>query len=389
MSFMGRPLRVGINALFLLPGGIGGGEVYLRNVLRGIAEVDDFNEYFIYRNRETEFGFVPDQKNFHDRATQLPATFRPARILYEQTVLPLLGALDRLDAWYNPGSISPILAPAPSVTVIHDLQYARHPEYFRWFDLPFWKLLMPLSARRSKILVVDSSATEADVRTFYPWKHASQVIEIPLGVEPQFIKIAEDRALRERPSERYLLTASTSHPHKNFDNLLKAFAIFRETEPGYKLIVLGMKGFDAVRITELRKLLRLEESVVFTGWTDRATVYKYFLEADAFVFASKFEGFGLPLLEALTAGLPTACSRISPLTDLAGDAVRYFDPSDERDICEALLEICNDGSLRERCVSRGRSVAGEYSCARSSTRLVEQFVRAGTDDPMTQPLDTA
>ena len=111
--------------------------------------------------------------------------------------------------------------PCPQVTVFHDLQHKRHPEYFRWFDLPFWNFFLFWSAQVSRLLLADSAATSGDLTRYYRIPE-SRIRVVRLGVDPVFF----DLAARRRP-ERFLLAVSTLHPHKNLDGLLKAFAIFR------------------------------------------------------------------------------------------------------------------------------------------------------------------
>ena len=142
--------RIGINALYLIPGGVGGTEIYLRRLLTALAAIDSENEYFVFSNLETEGNLVPKQANFHWKPQAVHATFRPARILWEQFILPMEAGRYRLDVLFNPGFTAPLFAPCPCVTVFHDLQHKHHPEYFRWFDLPFWKLLLWVSAHRSR-----------------------------------------------------------------------------------------------------------------------------------------------------------------------------------------------------------------------------------------------
>ena len=137
-----RPLRIGINALYLIPGGVGGTEIYLRGLLAGLAEIDPVNEYFIFTNRETGSGLAPASANFQQVPQHVRAVRRSSRLLWEQTVLPIEAVKRKLDVMLNPGFTAPLLCPCPQVTVFHDLQHKRHPEYFRWFDLPFWRFFL-------------------------------------------------------------------------------------------------------------------------------------------------------------------------------------------------------------------------------------------------------
>src|SRR3954471_19335024 len=196
-------MRIGVNALYLIPGGVGGTEIYLRSLLAALAEVNGRNEYFVFTNRETGPDLAPKAPNFVVFPQGVRAQSRPARILWEQTALPLAAARLRLDLLWNPGFTAPLFCPCPQVTTFHDLQHLRHPEHFRWWDLPFWRFFLYWSARVSRRVVAVSSATAADLRRFYRLPD-SQLRTVPSGVDPAFFEVA-----RRRRPERFLLAVST------------------------------------------------------------------------------------------------------------------------------------------------------------------------------------
>jgi glycosyltransferase involved in cell wall biosynthesis len=263
------------------------------------------------------------------------------------------------------------------VSVFYDLQYKSHPEYARWFDRPFWDVLLPASARRSKRIVTLSDAAKADIEHFYPWA-TGHIDVIPHGIEKEFQEIAA-RRLSSSLRSNTILTVSTLHPHKNLGTLMRAFLRFSAPRPEYRLVVCGLKGFETERLLRLRTELSLEDRVDFTGWIPRADLYAHFETADAFVYPSRFEGFGIPVLEALTAGIPLACSDIAPLREIADESARYFDPGDESAIVAALEDVTQDDALRERMTRSGRSRAAHFSWKVSAQNLVAIFERvAGT-----------
>src|SRR6185369_3186221 len=290
---MPRPLRIGVNALYLIPGGVGGTEIYLRGLLAALAQIDQSNQYVVYTNRETDAGLVPKAPNFAVCPQPVRAASRPLRLLWEQTGLPLHATGRGLDVLFNPGFTAPLLCGCPQVTVFHDLQHKRHPEYFRWFDLPFWEFCLYWSARVSRLLLADSDATAADLLKYYRLP-TRKVRVVRLGVDPVFFDLAH----RRRP-EPFLLAVSTLHPHKNLDGLLRAFASFRRDQPDFRLVVCGMHGFFTGPLHDLRESLGLADAVEFPGWIPRPELHDLYARAWAFVYPSLFEGFGLPILEAL------------------------------------------------------------------------------------------
>ena len=363
-------MRIGVNALYLIPGGVGGTEIYLRCLLQALAEIDPVNRYLVFTNRETGRDLAPRAANFGTVQQPVRAQSRPARIFWEQTGLPLMAVSRRVDVMLNPGFTAPILCPCPQVTVFHDVQHKRHPQYFRWFELPFWRFLLFWSAHVSRGIVAVSRATATDLVKYYRLP-AAKITVVPHGVDPAFFEVAA----RRRP-ERFLLAVSTLHPHKNLDRLLHAFVIFRRSHPDFRLVISGMHGFSTDPLHALRDRLGLPDAVDFPGWIPREELYGLFARAWAFVYPSLFEGFGLPVLEAMAAGVPAACSHIEPLSGIAGEAALQFDPHDPEEMALALGRITDDESLRGRLVPAGRGRAAEYSWRETAERTLESLKMA-------------
>ena len=345
---MAQALRIGVNALYLIPGGVGGTEIYLRNLLKALAQVDSVNEYFVFTNRETSSDLVPSRPNFTQLKQLIPARVRPLRILWEQTALPVAVRRYRIDVMFNPGFTCPLWRECPNVTVFHDLQHKRHPEYFRWFDLPFWKMLLWGAARRSDGIISVSEATRKDLQSYYGVN--STVIHH--GVEAEFFEIAKQRA----PAD-YLLCVSTLHPHKNLERLLR---VHGQTPELPNLVLTGLKGFAADQIEKLAN-----SRVRVTGWVPRAELLELFRHARGFIYPSTFEGFGMPVLEAMAAGVPLACSDIPPLREIADGCAIFFDPLVDEQLKDALLTLIRYGSPVESARQRAGLSSWE-ACAQSS-----------------------
>src|SRR5579871_451722 len=350
-------LRIGVNALYLIPGGVGGTEIYLRNLLAALAEIDPENQYVVFTNRETGADLVPDRANFLHAPQAVRAQFRPARILWEQLVLPFAARKHRLDVLFNPGFTSPIVCGCPMITVFHDLQHKRHPEYFRWFDLPFWRFFLWASVRRSRGLIAVSRATRDDLKKYY----GADARVVHHGVERAFFEIADAR----RPQD-YLLCASTSHPHKNLIGLLRAY----EQAGGLPHLVLtGVRGFAAREVEQVAG-----RSVKITGWIPRSELYELFRGARGFIYPSTFEGFGMPVLEAMAAAVPVACSDIPPLREIAGSTVHFFDPSSEVAIRDALVRLASGTIPTEAARMR----ASEFTWERTARETLDYLSRSSS-----------
>ncbi len=327
---------IGVNALYLIPGGVGGTEIYLRNLLNALSAIDHQNVYRIFTNRETT-DLTPNARNFVAVPQALNAASRPRRILWEQFRLPTRD----LNVLFNPGFTAPILCGCPQVTVFHDLQHVRHPEYFKRLDLPAWQFLLWAAARRSTRLIAVSEATRGDLIEHYQ----RDATVIPHGVEPAFFDI------ERLDPQRFILCVSTLHPHKGIEGLIRAFHPFRESHPDFRLVLAGMRGFAAEQIERLAGA-----GIEITGWLPREQLIDLYRRAWAFVYPSTFEGFGMPVAEALAAGVPVACSDIPPLREVAGECAIYFPPGEP-----TLEQVCFDPVVRKTLPLSGRERARRFS----------------------------
>jgi glycosyltransferase involved in cell wall biosynthesis len=356
--------RIGVNALYLIPGGVGGTEVYLRELLAALARIDSENEYFVFTNRETGADLTPRRDNFHGKPQAVSAKSRPLRIAWEQTILPLEVLRFKLDVLLNPGFTAPILTSCPCVTVFHDLQHQRHPEYFRRFDLPFWRFFLWASAHRAARIIAVSDATRADLLRLYRVP-AERIHVVHHGVDSALFDLRRERV------ERFVLCVSTLHPHKNIDRLIRAYA--REKRD-YKLVLAGMRGFHADAIERLIFELDVRDRVTLTGWISRAKLYDLYDRALACIYPSTFEGFGMPVLEAMAAGVPLACSEIPPLREVAADAALYFDPLDENALAAALARLVRDEPLRAHLSRKGRERARSFTWERAARETLNALL---------------
>ena len=167
------------------------------------------------------------------------------------------------------------------------------------------------------------------------------------GVEDEFFQL--DRELDE--ANPYLLCA-TLHPHKNIDRLLRVFQRIRKTWPDLRLVIAGMLGFHAKRIKHLIGSLELSSAVTVTGWIAREEPICLYAHAKIFIYPSTFEGFGMPVLEAMAAQVPITCSSISPLREIAGEAALFFDPTSESEMQRAIERLLKEPATRKALIAR-------------------------------------
>jgi glycosyltransferase involved in cell wall biosynthesis len=189
-------------------------------------------------------------------------------------------------------------------------------------------------------------------------------------VSPDFFQISEQR----RETEPIILCVSTLHPHKNIGRLVRAFAVLAQRRPEYRLVLAGMRGFHTMAIEQEIQALGLTDRVEITGWIQRAELLDLFRRARAFVYPSTFEGFGMPVLEAMAAGVPLACSDIEPLRGIANSSAVLFPPDNEHAIADALERLVTEDSSSR--VQLGQECAREFTWKRAAEQTLTALQRA-------------
>ena len=332
-------MRIGINALYLLPGKVGGSETYIRSLVQSLLEIDRNNTYIIFINKESIGIFPGSEPRVKIIICPIEATNRPVRILWEQFILPFQVWRHKIDVLLSAGMTSPFFCPVPSVLVIYDLQHINQPQNFPRlssllsqdrFSISALKPLM-VSLRSPNMSKAISSNTIRSVRkgSLVGYLAVNQDLFFPIGSED----IELIRIKYELP-EHYILYAAALLPHKNHERLLQAFKEIHDNMPGMTLVLTGAweTGYD--KTMSMISASSLQNSVIMLGWLPFEDIPAIYRGAEIFVYPTLHEGFGLPILEAMASGVPVVCSRIKPLTEVAGDAAFFVDPYDHSDIAK-------------------------------------------------------
>lgn len=361
----GRGLRIGINALYLLPGRVGGTETHIRNLVKWLANLDVLNEYFIFINSESAGVFEKIAPRMEVVPCRINAASRPARILFEQLILPFKVKRLKLDILLSTGMTAPLLCPAKSIVVIHDLQHVNQPDNFPWLHLQFLKSIIYLSAKSANALIAVSNCVKEDIVRHYgiPAERISvayNAVDRLFFSEPDEKKLLGIRKKYGLP-ERFVLYIASSLPHKNYERLLGAFKILKGSDPSIRLVLIGARDYGHEAISRKIDALGLKGDVAFLGWLPFEDIPLIYSSAALFVFPSLHEGFGIPVIEAMASGVPVVCSGIGPLREVAGQAAFFVDPLDEADIARGMTEVLGDRALRERLVKEGRRRAADFS----------------------------
>ena len=363
-------MRIGINALYLLPGKVGGSETYIRNLVKSLLKLDQDNTYVIFINKESIGVFQKSAPRLNIVLCPIEATNRPVRILWEQFVLPFQVRRHKIDVLLSAGMTSPFFCPVPSVLVIYDLQHINQPQNFSRLYLFFLKAIIYLSAKSSDGIIAISEQVKKDIIQYYKFGE-NKIRVAPLAVNHEmFFPMSGDNTTPVRTKynlpERYLLYAAALLPHKNHARLLPAFREITKELPGTKLVLTGAWDEGQDEITGLISASGLQKDVIMLGWLPFEDIPGLYRDADLFVYPSLHEGFGLPLLEAMASGVPVVCSRMEPLIGIAGNAAVLVDPYDQADIARGTLSILRDQTLRMKLIEAGILRARTFTWERTA-----------------------
>jgi glycosyltransferase involved in cell wall biosynthesis len=367
-------VHVGLNLVFMLPGQTGGMEVAARALIPALRDAAPGARFTAFVNREA----AAEDLGVESVVVPVGATRRLEWVRGEQQLLPGLARRAACDLVHSLASTAPAWGRFVRVTTIHDLNYLLVPEAHFGVRGLGMRLLVPLAARRSHRVIADSESTRHDLVEHLKLP-GEKIDVVPLGLgQPATAAATPAGELRARLALDHrpvVLSLSAKRPHKNLGGLLDALArIAPERRP-----VVVMPGYPTPHEGELRVragALGIEPDVRFLGWTSGADVEGLFAMSDAFVFPSFYEGFGLPVLEAMARGVPVACSDRASLPEVAGEAALLFDPSDPAAIAAALETLLGDPAVAERLRRAGRARVAGFTWARAAELTLASYERA-------------
>ncbi|HEX3392549.1 MAG TPA: glycosyltransferase family 1 protein [Solirubrobacteraceae bacterium] len=373
-------MHVGLNLIFLVPGETGGMEVAARELIPALVDAAPEGVSFTaFINREAAAAKDGPWGELLPAVTvPVNARNRVQWVRGEQMLLPRLAARHGVDLVHSLASTAPARGRFCRVVTVHDLIYARFPEAHAGIRDVGMRLLVPLATRRSDRVIVDSQSTGDDLVELLGTPR-ERIDVVPLGLgsvrrgEP-----APEQTVRERFSlgeRRIALSLSAKRPHKNLAALIDALALI----PAERRPFLVLPGYPTAYEAELRERAAaagLADDVRFLGWVESELIEGLWSIADVFVYPSLYEGFGLPVLEAMARGVPVACSNASSLPEVAGDAALLFEPRDVSAIAQAIERVLSDPAQAQRLRADGLARVQLFGWQRTARATLDVYRRA-------------
>lgn len=372
------PPLVALNLVFLVPGEVGGMETYARELIPRLAAREDVELLCLVNREAAEAGGGPWGEVCPMQVVPVHARSRVAWVRGEQQYVPRMAAAVGADLVHSLASTAPLWGRVPRVTTIHDLNYLMVPEAHFGARALGMRLLIPGAARRSRRIIVDAASTRDDLRE-HLGVPAEKVDVVPLAATPPVAVVptaeAELRARLDLGDRRVVLSPGAKRPHKNLATVLEALAALAPQDRPL-LVVSGYRTPYEDELRERAAALGLAADVRFPAWLDAADLEGLYALAELVVLPSRYEGFGLPVLEAMERGVPVVTSDRASLPEVAGDAALLVDPDDAAAIAAALRRLLEDGALRERLIAAGHDQAGRFSWDRTAELTAASYARA-------------
>lgn len=375
-------MKVGI-LTFACDAGRSGIGQYLVHLLREFPKITSDVEFEVVGHADEIEAFLPPKHDYTIHTVSTRWKSPVLNILWQNVELPRLCRAHRYDVVFLPAANRrlPFWLPCPSVGTVHDFSSMHIESKYDPLRDVYIKRVLPFLVRRLTRVIADSECTARDI-VQYARCPDERITVISLGVDHDTYYPRVKAESQAKVSAKYglsppyvLYISRIEHPGKNHVRLIRAFAqLKQDTDLSHQLVLVGSDWTRAEEVHMAADATGLGDDIRFTGFVDGADLPHLYCGADLFVFPSLFEGFGMPILEAMACGVPVACSNVSSLPEVAGDAAAYFDPGDKQDIAESLRDKLLNPLERERLVESGNLLAAQSCWFESANSTLNEIM---------------
>ncbi len=370
-------MKIGIDATALPPQPVGAGN-YIIQLIRALAELGEEASYVVFTQPHgRELIGLAEQDNLH---FELVAEMPPAqRLAWEQTRFPGLLRRSEVDLLHSLHYTMPLSHPVKQVVTLHDMTYFLFPGLHTLSKRYFFRAFIRLSGRRADALLADSESTRLDAIRL-AGVPPDKITTALLGVTEDFAPIQNKQTLRQVAAkyqlpERFILFVGLLEPRKNIVTLLQAYQDNRKNLGGTRLVIAGRKGWMYNQLQQFVDQLDLGAEVHFTGYVEQADLPAVYNLADVFVYPSIYEGFGLPVLEAMACGTPVITTNISSMPEITGEASILVPPEDLTALGGALSSLLADPARRQKAARDGLERAAMFTWQRTARQTFAVYRR--------------
>jgi len=371
-------VTIAINTLPLLDNQAGA-ERYTRNIINYLVRLNGDHQYHLILSRINQSLYRPNQGNFQQTVVDVNTRHKLLRILSEQIYLPRLLKRQGVNLLFSPCNIGPRFLSVPLVITLFDLHWLRFPELFSPLRLAYLRRALTWSARKAEAVLTISENSKKDLINLLSVPEEKITVTY-VGLDPLFREIPEKSELQELRrryglKDRFILSVGQLHKRKNIPGLLQAYQRLAAHSPlNVQLVLAGGEGDGAAEVREaVRQIGR--DRVVFTGCLPDEDLLRFYHAAECLVYPSFYEGFGLPVLEAMACGCPVITSNVSSLPEVAGEAALLIDPHRIETIAAAMDSLLTNPILSQTLIQKGREQARKFTWEDTARKTLEVFAK--------------
>ncbi len=366
-----RRLRIGINTRLLLTHRMEGIARYTWEISKRMILANPQDQFYLFFDRPYDEQFLIAE-NVH-AVHVFPPSRHPIlwKIWFDRSMAKALRK-HRIDVFFSPDGFTSMTTEVPQLLVIHDLTYLHYPASMKRGHLSYYQKMMPLFYKKADRIVAVSKTTRDDIVAHFGRK-PDQEIAVAYNALPE----QKPYPSRSIISEDYILYLGSIHPRKNIIRLIQAYNDFREKQPSkrIKLVLAGRKAFGNDTLDTVLEQLRFKEDIIFLGAVDEETKYNLLQQARLFVYVSLFEGFGIPLLEAMAAGIPIVHSDDPALMEVGNKIGKVAKSTDVNDISSAIVDALTDEDWRRQAVKDGKDRMADFSWDESASKIYQEIAK--------------
>lgn len=353
---------------------------YIQNLLNGLLNIDHSNKYWIFAHRDLR----DDGLHSANGNSRWARSHFPNRLVWMQCVLPVALRSLRPDVVHYTNFIAPLVSHSRVVLTLHDVVLLESPQWCSPRQRLLMRPLLKPSVRRAHALITVSEQSKRDIVRHYALQ-PERVHVIHAAAPPHWAKLLDPAQRHDfvstyswDPESKNLLCVGTLEPRKNLDRLVSALASLHARGQRAHLWLVGQHGWHSSPLVERVAALGLDSYVHCPGFVPGDHLRAFYQLCDVFVMPSLYEGFGLPVLEAMMGGAVVALSDLPVLREVAGDAAHYFSPTDENDMAECLMLLLTSPDREEfRRAARARALQFSWERAARQTLAVYQTAANG------------
>ena len=362
---MSNKARIAVNLLHVVPGNVGGSEEYSVETLRAVAESDLKEIEPVIHASKSFFHEYPDLcESFETEIYKFDGRNRLKRIMVESTAFRrrALG----VEGVHHFGGYLPLFSPKPAAVTIHDLQPLDIPENFSLLKRLYFKFVIPTSIKSADLVVAVSSAVADRINKQFEISEEC-LRTVSIGVA----------SIKKEPTEHkdppIILYPASTYPHKNHVTLIKAFVRLSDKNPDVRLVFTGAPGKAEFQVRKEIEKSGLEQRISLLGRVSSQEMKEILNSASIMAFPSTYEGFGIPVLEAMAAGIPVVAAQGTPAANLLGEDPLTVKHDDDEAWSLALNKLLSDRELRDRLILEGFKQANKYTYQNSAQQLLETW----------------